>query len=201
MENVIWREIEQKGLKFNVSSQGEIILMPREVVYKDGRVFHYPERHVKYYQDHGGYDIFVAGRGKDKNFKVHQIIAFAFPEICGEWFPGAQVNHKNEIKTDNRAENLEWCTASYNINYGTGVERARKKKRNKGSKLMPVREVCQYDFNGNLIKVYPSIRQAVRETGIDHSTISRCCSGDRNAKTAGGYIWEYAKCSQPRVNN
>lgn len=193
--NNVWKEIEFKGVQFKVSDQGEIIALPREVVYSDGRVYHYPERKVKFYLDHGGYNIFVVTVNQvEINFKVHQVIAFAFPEICGEWFPGAQVNHKNEIKTDNRAENLEWCTASYNVNYGTGVERARKKKNNRGSKLMPVREVCQYDFNGNLIKVYPSIRQAVRETGIDHSTISRCCSGDRNAKTAGGYIWKYAKC-------
>lgn len=196
MENVIWREIEQKGLKFNVSSQGEIILMPREVVYKDGRVFHYPERHVKYYQDHGGYDIFVAGMGKDKNFKVHQIIAFAFPEICGEWFPGAEVNHKNENKQDNRAENLEWCTRVYNVNYGTRNERAKEKKLNCGGK-----EVAQYDLGGNLIKTYKSTREAERQTGIDHSEISRCCSGDRNRKQTGVYVWKYVNCSQPRVNN
>ena len=34
-----------------------------------------------------------------------------------------QVNHKNEVKTDNRVENLEWCDARYNVNYGTGMKR------------------------------------------------------------------------------
>lgn len=191
----VWKEIEFKGIKFNVSDQGEIIALPREVVYGDGRVFNYPERKIKYYQDHGGYDIFVMSINQGRiNYKVHQVVAFAFPEICGEWFPGAQVNHKNEIKTDNRAENLEWCTCFYNTHYGTGQERANKKKRNKGSKLMPAREVSQYDVDGNIIKTYPSIREAVRETGIEHSTISRCCSGGRNTKTAGGYVWKYANC-------
>lgn len=189
----IWKEIEQKGIKFKVSSQGEIIALPRVVVYSDGRTFNYPERIIKYYQDHGGYDIFVMTiNQREINFKVHQVIAFAFPEICGEWFPGAQVNHKNENKRDNRAENLEWCTGQYNINYGTGMERAAEHKRNKGSKLMPVRVVVQYDLDGTQIKEYPSIREAVRETGVEHSCISRCCSGDRNTKTAGGYVWKYA---------
>lgn len=36
-----------------------------------------------------------------------------------------QVNHINENKKDNRADNLEWCTAEYNMNYGTAMQRAK----------------------------------------------------------------------------
>lgn len=184
----IWKDVEQKGVNFRVSSQGEIIALPREVVYSDGRVFHYPERKVKFYKDHRGYDIFVMTVSqKEINFKVHQVIAYAFPEICGDHFPGAQVNHKNENKTDNRAENLEWCSGTYNINYGTCIERAREKKLNSGGK-----QIAQYDLNGALVKIYPSMREAERETKVGHTEISRCCTGDRNKKTAGGYIWKYA---------
>lgn len=187
-----WKEIELKGIKFKVSPQGEIITLPRVVVYSDGRIYHYPERRVKYYQDHGGYSIFTIRHNLETiNFKVHQVVAFAFPEICGNWFPGAQVNHKNEDKTDNRAENLEWCDGKYNTNYGTGIQRARLKKRNKGSKLMPVKPVIQISKDGDVVKKYSSIREAARETGIEHSCISRCCEHKRNAKSAGGYKWSY----------
>ncbi len=36
------------------------------------------------------------------------------------------VNHKNEIRDDNRADNLEWCTVEYNNRYGTRTEKIRK---------------------------------------------------------------------------
>ena len=52
---------------------------------------------------------------------VHQLILRTF---VGEPPIGKEiVNHKNEIKSDNRVENLEWCDSKYNCNYGTAIER------------------------------------------------------------------------------
>ena len=48
------------------------------------------------------------------NMLVHRLVAYAF---CEGYEPGMQVNHINEVKTDNRASNLEWVTASYNQNF------------------------------------------------------------------------------------
>ena len=59
-----------------------------------------------------------------KNYKkyVHRLVAQAFipnPDNL------PQINHKDEDKTNNRVDNLEWCTAKYNINYGTRKDKVR----------------------------------------------------------------------------
>lgn len=189
----MWKKIIYKGIEFLVCEDGSTRTCAYDITYKDGRVFHYPEREITYYKDHGGYMISCLGRtinGKQVkvNIKQHRLVAMAFlpnPQNL------PQVNHKDEDKTNNRVENLEWCNERYNTNYGTGIERARQKKLNKGSKLMPAKQVVQMDKDGNIIKYYASICEAARETGIEHSCICRCCSGSRNTKTAGGFKWSY----------
>lgn len=63
---------------------------------------------------------------------IHRIIAWTFPEICGEWFEGAVVNHKDENPENNSAFNLEVCTVAYNNTYGTAREREFETKVNNG---------------------------------------------------------------------
>ena len=190
----MWNNIEFKGFPFIVCDDGTVKIAERTITYIDGRTYTYPERVVKKSLDRAGYEVFTISAAQPRrtvNIKVHQLVALAFPDICGNWFEGAVVNHKDEDKGNNRADNLEWVTDNYNRNYGTGKERANKKKYNKGSRLMPERPVVQMDMEGKVIKEYLSIREATRETGVEHSCICRCCTGARNAKTAGGYKWSY----------
>lgn len=109
---------------------------------------------------------------------VHRLVALAFIPQTGK-----EINHKNEIKSDNRVTNLEWCDRTYNINYGTSNERKRKKMG---------RRVKQITSDGNVICVFDSTKQAGIETGINYRHIQELCKGtNQKRKTAGGFRWEY----------
>ena len=72
---------------------------------------------------HSGYAHIGLWRNGDcKQARLHRLVAEAF---CVNDNPQCktQVNHLNEDKLDNRAENLEWVTAKENTNYGTCIER------------------------------------------------------------------------------
>lgn len=116
--------------------------------------------------------------GEIQHCFVHRIVADAFVENPNS-FP--MVNHKDENKANNNADNLEWCTAKYNSNYGTRGKRIA--ERLSAVKCKPV---AQY-LNGVLIAVFPSTISARHIT--DPSHIGACCNGKR--KHAGGYEWQF----------
>lgn len=112
-----------------------------------------------------------------KSYRVHRLVAQSFiPNPCN--LP--QINHKDENKINNCVDNLEWCSAIYNQNYGT-----RKYKRLHSK----TKEIMQIDKNENLVKTYFSLSEASRQTGISIKAISRCATG--KSKTSGGFIWKY----------
>ena len=133
--------------------------------------------------DGGGYQfVILQHNGNKKHYKVHRLVAEHFIQNPHDY---KYVNHKNEIKIDNNVNNLEWCTLEYNINYGTRTQRATAKNTNgKCSK-----KVYQYDLNGNLVDVFPSVMEIARKFGYSPGNISMCCRGERNI--AYGYIWKY----------
>lgn len=115
-----------------------------------------------------------------KNFSVHRLVAQAFIPNPKKL---PQVNHKDENKTNNCVSNLEWCTQLYNNHYGNHSAKTTKSMTNN---VLRSRRVAQFDLEGNLIKIWPSISET-RRHGFNH--VSGCLSGER--KFCKGYKWEY----------
>ena len=118
--------------------------------------------------------------GKIKQFLIHRLVAEAFIENVNDL---PQVNHKDENKLNNCVENLEWCSAKYNSNYGEHNYNLR----NTMSSKVP--NILQYTLDGKFLNEYVSGRDAERKTGISHGGILQCCQG--KYRTWRGYIWKY----------
>ena len=98
----------------------------------------------------GYFDVLLNYKGQEKRFYVHSLVATAFVE---GWREGLEVNHKNGVKTDNRAENLEWVTSSENKQHARDVL------------LLEVKPVALLDERGHLQYVFNSSHACSRTMG------------------------------------
>ena len=113
----------------------------------------------------------------NKRDRVHRIVARAFiPNPEGK----PQVNHRNGDKADNRAVNLEWCTAK---------ENAQDASRNGLLNVEKPRNRKIVAIGSGRIAHFTSLKQAGLVLGIDPKNISKCLCGKR--MTAGGYKFVY----------
>ena len=137
MNKEIWKDVVGYEGLYQVSSLGRI---KRLVRYKRRLK---PQKNIQGYLKVGLYK-----NGKCKIFSIHNLVANAFIENPNNY---KYVNHKDENKTNNRVENLEFCSFYYNLMYGTRVQRIAKKNN---------KPILQFDLEGNFIKEYESITQA-----------------------------------------
>lgn len=137
---------------------------------------------------HGYLSIWLYGHGgcakqTGKQFSVHRLVAGAFiPNPNGY----AEVNHKDECKTNNRAENLAWVSHQQNSSFGTRGARIGRANTN-GKRSKPI---AQYTLDGKLLTVFPSLQEANRH-GFNASNICNCAKGHPQYSHAYGYLWRY----------
>lgn len=118
---------------YQISNYGTIRSYPKTIVRKNGVCAYIHERIIKPTYINSGYQIInVHKNGKLHHFLIHRFVAQHF-------IPNPEnlpfVNHKDEVKTNNNVENLEWCTRLYNNNYGTCQQRrVQTRRKNNGGK-------------------------------------------------------------------
>lgn len=123
--------------------------------------------------------------GSGKCYLIHRLVAIAFIPNPHRY---PQINHIDEDPKNNRVENLEWCTALYNVRYFN--ERHPDKLSAPRGSNKNVKPVNQISTTGEIVKTWPNSREVLRELGWSDWSISECCRGNR--KSAYGFIWQYA---------
>ena len=182
MMEEIWKAVEGYEGIYEVSNLGQVRSLDKEQPVFGDKGVKIRQGIIKRHNiGRTGYHyVMLVKDGIAKNHRVHRLVANAFvpnPDNLPE------VNHKDENKANNRADNLEWCTSKYNANYGTRNERKAEGKR---------RPVLQLDKDGNVIREYASVTEAAEAVGSSSSHISRCCLGTvKGHKTVKGFYWKY----------
>lgn len=173
----VWKDVPGYEGLYQVSNLGRVKSLERWRKNGSGKQ-KIPERIMSQNAINRGYlMVQLSKNGVYKNVLVHRIVAEAFVQNLNGL---DTVNHINGNKTDNRSTNLEWVTRGDNLRhaFGTGLNGADHRK---------LIRVAQYDKDMNLIKIYPSMNEAARQTGVNEGNINR---GVYNGWKFGGFIWK-----------
>ena len=148
--NEIWKDIKGYYGKYQISNYGNIKIVKNNTIMK------------KQINEKGYEKIRLSDGYKRKSYRVHRLVAETFiPNHENKY----EINHINGIKTDNRVENLEYCTRIDNMHHAV----------DKGLYKYNCQKVVCLETG----KQYDSIREASRDTGIKQETISKdlkCCN-------------------------
>jgi hypothetical protein len=192
-----WKDIEGYEGLYQVSNEGRVKSLHREIIYKDGRKKVLEEKILHNFLSDLGYcHVMLSKDGVPNRYKVHRLVAKAF-------IPNPMnlpiINHKDECKTNNSVVNLEWCDQNYNIHYGTMIERGREKQLNREDKSKQLDKIDK--ITGEVLESFKSASEVERKySQFKATSVSRCCRGGQylNGKWQTiteykDFMWKYKK--------
>lgn len=121
--------------------------------------------------------------GKQVDVEVHRLVATTFLDNK-ENYPC--VNHKDGNPANNKIDNLEWCTYSYNAKHSVYVLGHNPQK-------WKSKRVIQKSLDGSVIKIWNSAWEIQRQLGFCQVSISRCCRREKKGGVMYGYLWDFAE--------
>lgn len=189
METEIWKPVVGYEWLYEVSSFGRV----KSLIFHNGT----NERISKLYNHYWYHRVWLCKNWISKHCTIHRLVAKAFI-LNPENKP--QVNHINWIKTDNRLENLEWCTSSENIQHAYKTWLMKVSKNNHFYYNYPgkwknwdqhfnSKWIIQYSKDWEFIREWWSITNIHIDLWIQITNITKCCRFKR--KSAWWYIWRY----------
>lgn len=174
--NEKWKDIPGFEGVYQASNLGRVKSFPHKINIPNkhcNNTAYSREKILKQRQTQDGYKQISL---KGKTYKVHRLVLSAFSGKPLDY--PLQVNHKDENVQNNNIENLEWCTPSYNVNYGN--------RNKKVSEKLGVR-VKAVSSKGE-IRYFKSQSEAGRVLGLRRNHISEIVNGKR--ETCNGWHFE-----------
>lgn len=183
MSDEVWKAIKGYEGLYEVSNLGRVRSLDHYASNGSAQILYRGKILSPNMGTNGYYSVQLCKNNNPVRKMIHRLVAQAFiPPVKGCDI----VNHKDENRTNNRADNLEWCDIKYNTNYGTGMSRLSRIKRGVPNPKKYKRVLCI-----GTGRIYQSVKDASISTGVNRTAISMVLSGKR--KKAGGYMWKVAK--------
>ena len=173
------KDVDVTGLEYKVIS-----MFPNYKIYENGEIYN-GKRFFKFGETTTEYlRICVSQNGKEKNYRVHRLVCFAFHPIEGlnelEDYNHLQVNHKDRNRSNNHKDNLEWVTSSENSSHA-----------HQSGSHTKTRAVVQLEKGGTkILGEYYCIAEAVRKTDESYHSI-HCFLNGKSSGTRK-YDWKYS---------
>lgn len=191
----VWKDIKGYEGKYQISDIGNL----RSLNYNRQKIV----KPIKPRLNKQGYLRIGLSNGGKRYYFVHILVYTTFIGIIPK---GMQVNHINEIKTDNRKENLSLLTPKENCNWGTHNKKISERQlgnnnsfygkhhseyQKERTRQTLQKKVSKYSKDNNYICSYNSVKEAAILNNIAACNISSVCNHTPHHKTAGGFIWKY----------
>lgn len=180
----VWKPVVGYEGLYEVSSFGRVRSIDRITTNSLGRKYFSKGVILKWALNRGGYPIVgLSLHGKYYSRTIHRLVAEAF---IGNPNNLPSINHKDEDKTNNKVENLEFCTVKYNNNYGNHNTKQSATRR---ADPNLTKSVLKLSLTGEILKKYSCVRDVITD-GYKERTVGQVCRFERYS--AYGYLWIFS---------